>query len=71
MSRPDASMSLLTDLQAEALEPEYRTTTARGAGGGRRLLVVGLLALLITVAVLQTTQGAGAAADARGSFCSG
>ena len=25
-------MSLLTDLQAEALEPEYRTTTARGAG---------------------------------------
>ena len=68
MSRPDASMSLLTDLQAEALEPEYRTTTARGAGGGRRLLVVGLLALLITVAVLQTTQGAGAAADARGEL---
>lgn len=58
-------MSLLTDLQAEALEPEYRTSTASRRHPARLLLVVGLLAVLLTVAVLQTTTGSGSAAEQR------
>lgn len=63
--RPDASMSLLTDLQEQALEPEYRTTTAPRRRPLRLLVGVCLLAVLITLAVLQTTSGTGTAAQQR------
>ncbi len=63
--RPDASMSLLTDLQAEALEPEYRSTTAPRRTPLRTLVVVGLLAVLLTIAVLQTTGSSSLAAQQR------
>lgn len=63
--RPDASMSLLTDLQAEALEPEYRSTTAPRRTPARLLLVFTLAAVLLTVAVLQTTRSDASAAEER------
>ncbi len=57
MSRPDQSMSLLTDVQENALEPEYRSAGARGKTSP---LVMGatlaLLAALIAVAVISTTR---------------
>lgn len=62
MRRPDASMSLLTDLQEGALEPEYRLQTSPQIGRGRLLVGVALVSVLLTVAALQTTRGAGAAA---------
>lgn len=64
-TRPDASMSLLTDLQEGALEPEYRTTRHPRRGGPVLLVAVALIAVLLTLAVLQTTRGAGAAAEQR------
>lgn len=64
-TRPDASMSLLTDLQEGALEPEYLTTRHRRRGGPVLLVTVLLLTVLLTVAVLQTTRGAGTAAEQR------
>lgn len=63
--RPDASMSLLTDLQAGALEPEYLTTRHPRRGGPVLLVAVLLITVLVTFAVLQTTRGAGAAAEQR------
>ncbi len=65
MRRPDASMSLLTDIQAGALEPEYRLQSTPNVGRGRLMVGVALVAVLLTVAVLQTTRGAGAAATQR------
>ena len=57
MSRPDQSMSLLTDLQANALEPEYRSAGDRKPGSP---LILGatfaLLAALIVIAVVSTTR---------------
>lgn len=58
-------MSLLTDLQDEALEPEYRTTRAPRRHPVRLLTVTALLAVLLTTAVLQTTRGTSIAADQR------
>ncbi len=58
-------MSLLTDLQEGALEPEYRTTTHRRSSRSVLIIAVALAALLITVAALQTTRGAGTAAAQR------
>lgn len=58
-------MSLLTDLQEGALEPEYRTTTHRRRGGPALLVTVLLLSLLLTLAVLETTRGADANAERR------
>lgn len=63
--RPDASMSLLTDLQEEALEPEYRTTNHARSSRPVLLVAVMLVVVLITVAALQTTRGAGTAASQR------
>lgn len=63
--RPDASMSLLTDLQAEALEPEYRSTTAPRNRPARLAVAVALVVILLTVAVLQTTRSTGSAAEQR------
>lgn len=65
MNRPDASMSLLTDIQEQALEPGYGAAVNRGTSRPRLIVAVVLLATLLTVAVLQTTQGAGAAENQR------
>lgn len=58
-------MSLLTDLQEGALEPEYRTVGPTRPSRIRILVTVALLAVLVTVALLQTTRGAGTAAAQR------
>lgn len=63
--RPDASMSLLNDLQAGALEPEYRTTTVARRHPVRLVVVFTVLAALLTVAVLQTTRSVDIAAEQR------
>ena len=65
MRRPDASMSLLTDIQADALEPGYRQQSERRPSRGRLLIAVALVSALVTVAALQTTRGAGDAAAQR------
>lgn len=65
MNRPDASMSLLTDLQAQALEPEYRSGKPARPSRARLGIALALVAVLLTVAVLQTTRGAGAASSQR------
>lgn len=64
--RPDASMSLLTDLQEGALEPEYRTASTHH-GRSRVTLAITLLLLgaLFTFAVVQTTGGTDQRAAAR------
>ncbi len=67
MRRPDASMSLLTDLQEQALEPEYRDRASadRGRRTWRLGVVFTLVMALLTLAVLQTTRGAGVAQQQR------
>lgn len=65
MRRPDASMSLLTDIQADALEPGYRQQSERRPSRGRLLIAVALVSALVTVAALQTTRGAGDTAAQR------
>lgn len=57
MPRPDQSMSLLTDLQANALEPEYRSAGARQQVSPLILgATLALLAALIAIAVVSTTR---------------
>lgn len=58
-------MSLLTDLQAEALEPEYRTTRAARRHPARSLIVVGLLATVLSLSVLQSIRTTDIAAQQR------
>lgn len=65
MNRPDASMSLLTDVAAGALEPEYRAHQGEPVGSARLAVTIALIAVLLTVALLQTTRGAGAASSER------
>lgn len=65
MRRPDASMSLLTDVAEGALEPEYRVAVPGGPTRLPLLVAVTLIVALVTVALLQTTRGAGAEADQR------
>lgn len=65
MRRPDASMSLLADVQEQALEPEYRNPRPVAPSRWRFPLAVALVVLLLTLAVLQTTRGAGATAEQR------
>lgn len=65
MRRPDASMSLLTDIQQDALEPGYRMEANRTSSPVRLGVAVLLLAILITIAAVQTTRGAGAAESER------
>lgn len=66
MARPDQSMSLLTDLQANALEPEYLE-----AGSRRKVspLILGatlaVLAALVVVAGVSTTRTSSEAEDER------
>lgn len=63
MRRPDASMSLLTELSAGALEPEYRDHADKPPSRLRFGVTVALLAGLITLALLQTTRGANITAE--------
>ncbi len=69
MPRPDQSMSLLTDLQTNALEPEYLEVGSR-----RRVspLILGatlaLLAALIAIAVVSTTKSSDEADSERGDL---
>lgn len=67
MARPDQSMSLLTDLQENALEPEYRAATERGEKRSPRLLAgtVVLLAALIALAGVNTFRSSGEAESER------
>lgn len=69
--RPDASMSLLTDLVGTALEPAYRTADRRpGSGIPRVWLVVALLLAggLFGTAAFQTTQQAPEMASERANL---
>lgn len=57
MSRPDQSMSLLTDLQANALEPEYLQAGTRAKASPLVLgTTLAVLAALIVVAGVSTTR---------------
>ncbi|RMB60105.1 DUF881 domain-containing protein [Tessaracoccus antarcticus] len=63
MRRPDQSMSLLTDLQANALEPEYRTSGSRRRRVSPLILGVTLamIAALAVIAFVSTTRASGEA----------
>ncbi|MDF1488481.1 DUF881 domain-containing protein [Tessaracoccus caeni] len=64
--RPDASMSLLTDLQEGALEPEYRTAGRRRDRSRFTLpLMLVVLGALLTYAAVQTIGGTDQNAVAR------
>jgi hypothetical protein len=65
MKRPDASMGLLSDVAAEAMEPEYFTTTSPRRSPG--LLAVGmvLVAALLVLAAVSATRSRGEMADER------
>lgn len=67
MARPDQSMSLLTDLQDNALEPEYRAATQRGEkrSPGTLAVTVAILAALLVLAGVNTFRGSGEAASER------
>ncbi|TRY17241.1 DUF881 domain-containing protein [Tessaracoccus rhinocerotis] len=67
MARPDQSMSLLTDLQENALEPEYRTAHERGEkrSPGLRAVTAALLAALLVLAGVNTFRTSGEAASER------
>lgn len=58
-------MTLLTDLQEGALEPEYRSTKHPRSNRWVHVFTIALATLLITVAAVQTTRGAGTAAEQR------
>ncbi|MEO7589254.1 MAG: DUF881 domain-containing protein [Arachnia sp.] len=60
-------MSLLTDLQANALEPEYRTSGSRRRRVSPLILgsTLALLAALAVIAVVSTTRSSGEAAGER------
>ncbi len=68
--RPDQSMSLLTDLQANALEPEYRATGSRRRRVSPLIFAgtIALLAALAVIAVVTTTRSSGEAASERGEL---
>lgn len=52
--RPDESMSLLRTVTADALEPEYVTTQHQRRNPTMTFLVLGLIAALLTYALVQT-----------------
>lgn len=62
--RADASMSLLGDVAAGALEPEYRTSTGQNSPA-IRLLVIVLVGVLLATAVAQRLNTAGDRAQER------
>ncbi|MGV8847408.1 DUF881 domain-containing protein [Tessaracoccus sp.] len=64
--RPDQSMSLLTDLQANALEPEYTTSASRRQTSPLVLgVTLAILAALVVVALVSTTRSSGEIDDER------
>lgn len=65
--RVDQSMSLLTELQDNALEPGYRMAQEEGTRRSpwRRLLALGLLATLLVVGASRTLSASGGLADER------
>lgn len=65
--RPDASMDLLRTLREEAVDPDYRrsATSTRVRNPRLRAVGIGLAALLLTMAALQTQRAAPAAQDER------
>ena len=65
MKRPDASMSLLSDVAAEAMEPEYFTTTAPRRNDGLLAAALVLVAALLAVAVVSATRSRSEVADER------
>ena len=54
--RPDASMSLLSDLASEAMEPEYLTTTSPRHSRLVTSLALLLVAALLALAAMSTTR---------------
>lgn len=67
MRRPDESMSLLSDLQRDALDPAYREAAARGQRPSRvRLfLTLAALAALLAMAGMSTVRASGDVAAER------
>lgn len=58
-------MSLLADIRAGALEPEYQTARGRRDRKLERVLVITMIVALLAIAVVQTTRSAGDRADER------
>ena len=63
--RPDASMSLLSDLAAEAMEPEYLTTTSPRRSRWAMSLALLMVASLLVLSVVSTTHSRSEVADER------
>lgn len=72
MNRPDRSMQLLTDLQRDALEPEYREVSEHGRRGSPVTfgVAVAILVALLVVAAASTTRSATDAASERAGLMS-
>lgn len=68
--RPDASMSLLSELADNALEPEYRTTTTTRRSPWHLAVAVFLASALIVLAVLTTTASRSDVANERADLMS-
>ena len=68
--RPDASMSLLSDLAAEAMEPEYLTTTSPRRSRWAMSLALLMVASLLVLSVVSTTRFRSEVADERKDFLS-
>lgn len=63
--RPDASMSLLSDLASEAMEPEYLTTTSPRRSRWAMSLALLMVAALLALSVVSTTRSRSEVADER------
>ena len=63
--RPDASMSLLSDLASEAMEPEYLTTTSPRRSRWAMPLALLMVATLLVLSVVSTTRSRSDVADER------
>ena len=63
--RPDASMSLLSDLASEAMEPEYLTTKSPRRSRWAMPLALLMAAALLALSVVSTTRSRSEVADER------
>ena len=68
--RPDSSMSLLSDIASEAMDPEYLTTVAPRRTSRARFLALFLVAALLSVAMASTTRSRNEVADERNDLLS-
>ncbi|BCR81066.1 DUF881 domain-containing protein [Arachnia rubra] len=68
--RPDSSMSLLSDIASEAMDPEYLTTVAPRRNSRARFLALFLVAALLSVAMASTTRSRNEVADERNDLLS-